>query len=89
MQAKKEQGYKLGKPENLTQSGKEKSARRCRADAVLKDQQVFAHIRLLRKSKKNSWQAIAMALNDGGYKTRQGKKFSAMQAWRIYQRVFA
>ncbi len=86
LQAKKAQGAKLGKPENMTAEAQRRGAERQRESARKAYQRVAATARLLR-DQGNSYQSIADWLNENGYETRTGKPFHAMTVKRILDRT--
>jgi DNA invertase Pin-like site-specific DNA recombinase len=87
----KKKGVKLGKPENLTQEGRirgaRKSARKRRAQAI-DDQSDIASIAVAMQAEGASLGRIAAHLNDEGYPTRHGSEFdpdTGSGGWRPVQ----
>jgi len=87
LQAKRERGEPLGKPENFTQAGRDKAHRSiselARTDITVRHAWHF--IKPLREQNM-SYQKIAHMLNEEGYKTRRGNKFYAKQVHDIVKR---
>lgn len=86
--AKKAQGYRLGKPENLTDEARARSIASRKAGAIDREcnRQAWSVIRDLMG--KSSLRGIARKLNEYGFTTRQGKEFSVVQVIcliRLYQ----
>ncbi len=86
--AKKRQGYKLGKPENLTKEaalkGAQANAIRSRKHKMHKH--AWSIVKLLRQQNK-SYGEIAKELNHAGLNSANGKLFHAMtvlRIWRMY-----
>jgi DNA invertase Pin-like site-specific DNA recombinase len=84
--ALKARGVKLGKPENMTDEARAKGAAENRNQAVV----AYALVNPLVRS----WRAdgltlgaIAEKLNEGGYRTRGGTPWAAMQVKRVLDRV--
>ena len=88
LQEKKRQGFKLGTPENLTDKSREKSieVRKDKARRNTNNRRASAMIKELREQGM-SYQKIADRLNQFGFKTSRGKKFSAMQVKRLADRI--
>lgn len=84
---KKAQGYKLGKPENLTNEARQKGnqARIKNALDNERNRKAFALIKHMRSS-GYSYKKIAEELNSSGFTTRYGKNFHPMGVKRIYYR---
>ncbi|WP_207436069.1 recombinase family protein [Sabulibacter ruber] len=76
LKAKKEQGFTLGTPANLTQEARVKglAVRRNNANQNKRNRQALTLIRIYRE-KGYTYQRIAEELNEGGYVTRNGKPF--------------
>ena len=87
LQAKKAQGYQLGKPENLTREATRKGNQAWRVKAALNEnnRRASAMIKALRENGMN-WLNIAQTLNQHGFKTSQGKVFQAIQVQRLYRK---
>lgn len=87
LQAKKKQGAKLGKPENLTDRGRLRSieVRRELALTNIPNVQAIDIIADKRKQGK-TFQQIADHLNSKGYKTRTGKKFYKATVKMLFDR---
>jgi DNA invertase Pin-like site-specific DNA recombinase len=85
--AKKRQGFKLGTPGNLTEAARQKSieVRKDKARRNTNNRRAEAMIKELR-SHGMSYQKIAEKLNDNGFKTSRGNKFSAKQVQRLADR---
>ena len=84
LQAAKQRGVKLGKPENLPADAGKRGAESKRQSAIADYKQVTGYIRTLH-GQGLSYDHIAGRLNDDGFKTRQGKPFQAMTV-RIVKR---
>ncbi|MDJ1498253.1 recombinase family protein [Cytophagaceae bacterium DM2B3-1] len=87
LQAKKEKGFLLGKPENLTREAGEKGRASYKKIAAENEnnRRATALILSLRASGMK-WLHIANTLNQTGFKTSKGKPFQAVQVQRLYQR---
>jgi DNA invertase Pin-like site-specific DNA recombinase len=85
--AKKQQGYTLGKPENLTPQAalKGRMAYQKITAENENNQRAKAMIVYMRDSGMR-WTAIADKLNQTGFKTSRGKHFRAEQVKRLYFR---
>lgn len=81
LKVKKEQGYKLGKPENLTQVARLKGANtmRTKAKENKNNQRARAFLSLL----NGTLQAKAQQLNENGFRTAKNKEFTPMQVKRL------
>ena len=88
LQAKKAQGFKLGKPENLTEKARLKSieARKINACENENNRKAYALINVLRNSGV-SYNKIAAQLNNTGFKTSTGKQFYAMSVKQLFDRM--
>ncbi|GAB6010477.1 serine recombinase, partial [Dysgonomonas reticulitermitis] len=90
LKAKKANGVKLGKPENLL-NNHSKAIRRSvktnqdKARYNQNNRCATALISMMKKEGKNYVQ-IAEALNKQGFKTSKGCQFYAVQVWRLYRR---
>lgn len=84
LDAKKARGEKLGNDDNLTLEGRTTGRAIMQQNAKDNENNIKAMqlIKLLRKDNL-SYQAIAIKLNDTGYRTRRGLMFSAMQVQRL------
>lgn len=86
--AKKARGFKLGNPQNLTDEarakGREAWQKIARANTNCK--RASSLIKQLKKQGK-SLRVIAKELNEAGFKTARGKKFTAMQVKRLADRM--
>ncbi|MBS7566752.1 recombinase family protein [Mucilaginibacter sp. Bleaf8] len=84
--AKKEQGFTLGKPENLTLAAGRKGADTMRRKALTNDhnRRASAMINNLRAA-GHTWTSIASQLNAFGFHTSQGKQFRVVQVQRIFK----
>jgi DNA invertase Pin-like site-specific DNA recombinase len=84
--AAKARGVVLGKPENLTPEAQAKGASVNRGQAVTAYALITPMIEKLRATGL-SMKAIAEKLNEGGYKTRTGSTWTAMQVKRVLDRA--
>lgn len=84
LQAKKAQGVKLGKPENLTQEARDKGVMAIKEKAK-KNRNNRVATALIEKCKreKMTLQEIANELNQNGFKTSQGKQFNRISVSRL------
>jgi len=84
LQAKKAQGVKLGKPENLTQEARDKGVVAIKEKAK-KNHNNRVATALIEKCKreKMTLQEIANELNQHGFKTSQGKQFNRISVSRL------
>ena len=82
--AKKAQGFKLGKPENLTDKARERSVKSRRETAMKQEYNIRAYqiIKDLRK-KEMSLRAIAKKLNEYRLRTAKSKNFTACTVSKI------
>ncbi len=88
LQAKKDQGVKLGKPENLTQEARNKGVASIKEKAKRNRNNRLA-IALIEKCKreKMTLEQIAQNLNEHGFKTAQGKVFRAVSVHRLAKMI--
>ncbi|MHA6250039.1 recombinase family protein [Pontibacter sp. CAU 1760] len=88
LQAKKDQGHKLGKPENLTPMARIRSLRSRVDKAAMNEnnRRASALIQSYRGQGMN-WTEIADKLNEAGFKASRGGEFQVTQVQRIYQRL--
>lgn len=88
LQAKKKQGAKLGKPENLTAEARAKGVEAIKAKAKSNTHNRVATA-LIEKCKRENktLQEIADELNHNGFKTSQGKMFNPISVSRLARRV--
>jgi DNA invertase Pin-like site-specific DNA recombinase len=84
--ALKARGVKLGKPENMTDEARAKGAAENRNQAVVAYALVSPLVRSWRADGQTLGQ-IAEKLNEGGYTTRGGTPWAAMQVKRVLDRV--
>lgn len=78
LQAKKLQGFKLGKPENLKQNARDNSIQARRKNAIENENNKKAYsLAIALKNSGASLNKIAKSLNQNGFKTRRGKNFTA------------
>lgn len=81
---KKKQGFVLGRPENLTPQaitkGREVRQQNARADE--NNRRAAALANSMRASGQ-TWTAIALALNEYGFRTRRGGEFRPVQVQRV------
>lgn len=84
LQAKKAQGVKLGKPENLTQEARDKGVLAIKEKAK-KNRNNRVATALIEKCKREEMtlQEIANELNQHGFKTSQGKQFNRISVSRL------
>jgi DNA invertase Pin-like site-specific DNA recombinase len=87
LQQKKKNGFKLGKPENLTDYSRQKSiiVRKEIADNHENNRKAIALIESMRQQ-KISYNKIASKLNEFGYKTSKGNIFYSMSVKQLYDR---
>ena len=87
LQAKKEQGASLGKPENLTAeaTAKGRAGNVRRAQNNENNRRASSMIEMMHKAGKN-YTEIADQLNRAGFRTSRGHSFQATQVMRLYQR---
>jgi len=90
LKAKKDQGIKLGKPENLLNNHARAIANsiktnKSKALTNENNRRALALIVMMKQNDKTYWQ-ITYALNRQGFKTSRGGRFSPSQVWRLYQR---
>ena len=85
----KKSGKQLGSPKNLTNAAikKGRETRINNARSNENNSKASVLIRLL-KENGHSLTSIAVQLNDGGFRTRKGKTFQAVQVQRLYIRYF-
>lgn len=86
LQALKERGEKLGKPENMTHDAQITGAKVNQEKAV-KAMQTAAYVAKGLRSKGATLERIASELNDNGYTTRQGKAFTRCTVQRMLDRA--
>ena len=88
LQAKKDQGHRLGKPENLTAMARRKGeqSRIDKAATNENNRRAAAMIESYRE-KGMGWREIARRLNESGHRASQGGAFQAAQVQRIYRRL--
>lgn len=87
LKAKKEQGVKLGKPENFTHLGRQAGAatRRETAHAHPHNKRALSLIRLCR-AKGLSFEKIATELNESGFVTVRGKSYQKATVKMLFDR---
>ena len=85
LQIKKQQGFKLGSPKNLTDKSRLKSieVRKQKANENENNIKAFGFIQSL-KTQNLSLQQIANKLNEFGFKTSKGKEFHKVTVQRLY-----
>lgn len=90
LQAKKAQGFKLGKPENLTDKARTTAVQVLKEKATTNEnnKRAAALIQAYRLQGL-TWLSIADKLNVAGFKASRGGKFQAVQVQRIYERLQA
>ena len=88
LKVRKENGMKLGKPENLTHEAQKKGARAMqeKANSNENSKRAKGYISVL-KSQGHGWSEIARTLNNEGFRTPRGKMFQAIQVQRIHNRA--
>lgn len=85
LQVKKEKGFVLGKPENLTEKSRERSIQVRKENAVNNENNRKAIALINQMRKQNiSFNKIAKTLNDSGFKTSTGKTFHSMSVFQLY-----
>ena len=84
LQAKRAQGAKLGKPENLTSEGQKKGGETTRRNALANEnnRRAASMITILRQAGWNLTQ-ITAELNRAGFRTAKGGQFQATQVMRL------
>lgn len=84
LQAKKEQGYKLGKADNFNDDMRKKGREAHHLKAIENENNrcAYSFIQVLRKQKV-TYRSIATKLNDSGFKTSINKKFYANSVRQI------
>ncbi len=87
LDAKKQRGFKLGKPDNFTDEMRKKGREVYHRKAMENENNIraFAFIQVLRQQKL-TYRAIAAKLNETGFKTSTGNHFYAMSVKQIYDR---
>ncbi|PRY05022.1 DNA invertase Pin-like site-specific DNA recombinase [Pontibacter ummariensis] len=90
LDAKKEQGFKLGSPKNLTEAARLKGLEVRQRNASLNkaNRQASKLIRIYREQ-GYTFQQIAEELNEEGYVTRNGKPFLKGTVHYLYQKTVA
>ena len=88
LQAKKQQGFKLGKPENMTESARQKSiaVRKEKAINNIDNKKAISLIESMRRQ-NISFNKIAQNLNEYGFKTSTGKEFYSMSVKQLFDRI--
>ena len=85
---KKAQGFKLGKPENLTLQAIQKGeATRVDNAATHKANVQATELAILYRSKGMTYAQIANKLNQTHYQTRRSKQFDGKAVYRLLQRI--
>lgn len=85
LQAKKEKGFVLGKPENLTDASRMKSIEVRKNDAMNNENNKKAIALIEQMRNQNiSYNRIAAKLNEVGFKTSTGKNFYAMSVKQLF-----
>jgi DNA invertase Pin-like site-specific DNA recombinase len=84
LQAKKAQGFNLGKPENLTPAAMEKGRQAVAGQARVAYEKVSGYVAIMRSSGL-TLRAIADKLNSEGFTTRHGKRYTAQQVQRVLE----
>lgn len=90
LQARKDRGMKLGKPENMDHEAQKKGAKamKDKAKANENNKRGKGYVVALR-SQGLGWSEIARTLNNEGFRTAKGKAFQAVQVQRLYNRATA
>lgn len=85
----KDNGVKLGSPNNLTTEGRKKAwkANKVKAKANKNNQRAMQLIKELRGNKGLSYREIAAQLNDNGFLTSTGKEFVPTTVMRLFKRA--
>lgn len=87
LQAKKQRGDSLGKPENFSDEGRKLGVARIKEKARNNPNTVRAKSLVIRCKKENmTLQQIADELNSNGFRTAQGKEFKSMSVRRLVER---
>lgn len=89
LKAKKDQGFKLGKPENLSDMARQKAWAACRQKALdnQNNRRATGYIKRLRDSGM-TYQAVATQLNMEGFRTARDKYFTPMAVKRLHDKNF-
>lgn len=84
---KKKQGFKLGKPENLTAEAQKKAVVSIK-DKANKNENNLRAFEVIDLMKNNGigWAQICERLNKKGFRTSEGKAFQIVQVQRIFKR---
>lgn len=85
---KKARGFKLGKPENLTDEARAKgtAGQKLRAASNENNRRATSMVAMMRQAGKNLSE-IARELNSAGFRTAQGSTFQPMQVKRLAERL--
>ena len=87
LQAKKDQGFRLGNPHNLTNSGRKEGAEANRLKSVNNPNNIRAKAFAVSLRQRNtSLSVIAQSLNDNGFKTMRGGEWSKATVSRMLSR---
>lgn len=87
LERKKAQGFKLGSPDNLTESARLKGLAIRKENALNnKANKQAAELVIMYRDRQLTFWEIANRLNDNGYTTRRGKHFSASTVKRLFDR---
>lgn len=88
LQAKKQQGFKLGNPQNLTDEARQKGWAAIKNKALnnTNNKRATGYIVQLRESEEMPFQKIADKLNDEGFRTSRNKFFTATAVKRLCDR---
>lgn len=84
--ARKARGLTMGTPANFTPEARAQGPAVQRQAAMVAMRSAAAHARLLRE-RGDSLTAVAHSLNNAGFRTRQGKTWTATQVKRILERT--
>ena len=89
LKAKKANGVKLGKPENLLNNHSKAIRRSVKTNQdkarYNKNNRRATALILMMKKEGKTYVQIAEALNKQGFKTSKGCRFTASQVWRLYR----
>jgi len=87
LQEARKKGKKLGSPQNLTQDARKKGTLARIRKALENENNRRATAMIVSMKKDNlSYRKIAEGLNESGFVTSTGKKFSSSQVFTLYQR---
>lgn len=88
LDAKVRQGYRLGKPDNLTEEARLRGKEIRQANAKnSKENKQAIHVILSEKDRGKSFREIVRTLNGLGFQTRRGKSFGLSSVYQLYERA--